>query len=64
VAFYLNGSRVIMTAGSCWYLRLSDPHQVANRGKTERVHLVIDLKVNGWLVKLFRACATTVTPST
>jgi hypothetical protein len=55
VEFYLNGSRVIMTAGSCWYLRLSDPHRVANRGKTDRVHLVIDLKVNGWLVKLFRS---------
>jgi hypothetical protein len=64
VEFYLNGSRVIMTAGSCWYLRLSDPHRVANRGKTDRVHLVIDLKVNGWLVKLFRACATAVAPAT
>jgi hypothetical protein len=55
VEFYLNGSRVVMTAGSCWYLRLSDPHRVANRGKTDRVHLVIDLKVNGWLTKLFRS---------
>src|SRR3954452_20326754 len=32
VAFELNRHRVIMEAGSCWYLRLSDPHSVANRG--------------------------------
>jgi hypothetical protein len=55
VEFYLNGSRVLMTAGSCWYLRLSDPHRVANRGQTDRVHLVIDLEVNEWLVNLFRS---------
>lgn len=55
VEFYLNGSRVVLTAGSCWYLRLSDPHRVANRGKADRVHLVIDLKVNGWLTKLLRS---------
>jgi hypothetical protein len=57
VEFYLNGSRVVMAAGSCWYLRLSDPHRVANRGTTDRVHLVIDLKVNGWLAALFRSAA-------
>jgi len=55
VDFYLNGSRVVLTAGSCWYLRLSDPHRVSNRGKTDRVHLVIDMKVNGWLTKMFRS---------
>ena len=55
VEFYLNGSRVDLTAGSCWYLRLSDPHHVVNRGATDRVHLVIDLKVNGWLTKLVRS---------
>src|SRR5262245_36680138 len=55
VEFYLNGVRAVLTAGSCWYLRLSDPHRVANRGNTDRVHLVIDLDVNGWLTKLFRS---------
>jgi hypothetical protein len=58
VEFYLNGSRVVLAAGSCWYLRLSDPHRVANRGTTDRVHLVIDLKVNGWLTELFRSEAS------
>ena len=44
-----------MPAGSAWYLRLSDPHSVANRGAGPRVHLVIDAAVNGWLAGLFAA---------
>ena len=49
VDFLLNGTRVIMEPGSVWYLRLSDPHSVANRGLVDRVHLVIDAVVNDWL---------------
>jgi hypothetical protein len=49
VEFYLNRSRVIMEAGNAWYLRLSDPHSVANNGATDRVHLVIDALVNDWI---------------
>ncbi|WP_245477326.1 aspartyl/asparaginyl beta-hydroxylase domain-containing protein [Bradyrhizobium guangzhouense] len=55
VEFDLNRRRVIMEAGSCWYLRLSDPHRVANRGETDRVHLVIDAAVNDWVASLFAA---------
>lgn len=53
VDFRLNGTRCPMAAGTCWYLRLSDPHSVANRGPTDRVHLVIDATVNGWVRDLF-----------
>jgi hypothetical protein len=49
VDFRLNGTRVVLREGECWYLRLSDPHSVENRGNTDRIHLVIDAKVNGWL---------------
>jgi hypothetical protein len=49
VEFRLNGSRVVMEPGSCWYLRLSDPHSVTNRGTTDRVHLVIDAVVDDWM---------------
>ncbi len=49
VEFYLNRSRIVMEAGSAWYLRLSDPHTVYNRGTADRVHLVIDAVVNEWL---------------
>ncbi|TMJ06005.1 MAG: aspartyl/asparaginyl beta-hydroxylase domain-containing protein [Alphaproteobacteria bacterium] len=53
VAFLLNRSRVPLEAGSCWYLRLSDPHSVANRGTEDRVHLVIDADVNAWVGEVF-----------
>lgn len=45
VEFYLNGSRVQMMEGECWYLRLSDPHSVYNGSDIRRVHLVIDAPV-------------------
>jgi Aspartyl/Asparaginyl beta-hydroxylase len=57
VAFELNRRRVILEAGSCWYLRLSDPHSVANRGEADRVHLVIDASVNEWVEATFAAAA-------
>jgi|SRR6185369_3481494 len=57
VDFRLNGTRCVMEAGSTWYLRLSDPHSVANRGAEDRVHLVIDAAVNDWLRGLFERTA-------
>jgi hypothetical protein len=55
VEFRLNNRRILMNAGECWYLRLSDPHTVANRGTEDRVHLVIDASVNDWLENLIVA---------
>ena len=57
VVFELNRRRAILEAGSCWYLRLSDPHRVANRGDTDRVHMVIDATVNEWVEAVFAAAA-------
>ena len=54
VEFYLNDQQVVMAAGECWYLRLSDPHRVSNHGDCDRVHIVIDARVNSWLEELFR----------
>jgi hypothetical protein len=54
VEFYLNRSRVVLDAGSSWYLRLSDPHSVDNRGTTDRVHMVIDAQVNDWITHILR----------
>ncbi|MBI1201615.1 MAG: aspartyl beta-hydroxylase [Rhodopseudomonas sp.] len=53
VDFRLNGRQCVMPAGSAWYLRLSDPHSVANRGENDRIHLVIDASVNSWVEALF-----------
>ena len=57
VDFSLNGVRCVMPAGSTWYLRLCDPHSVANRGTGARVHLVIDAAVNAWLAGLVARAA-------
>ena len=50
VKFILNGTRIVMNEGECWYLRLCDPHSVENNGRSDRVHLVIDAVVNSWLL--------------
>jgi hypothetical protein len=57
VAFYLNRRRVVLEAGSCWYLRLADPHSVVNAGETDRVHMVIDATVNGWIEEVMQHTA-------
>jgi hypothetical protein len=58
VDFRLGGRRVEMAPGSVWYLRLSDPHSVANRGATDRVHLVLDATLNDWLDRMLaEGCA-------
>ena len=62
VEFVLNGERVILDAGSAWYLRLSDPHRVANRGAEVRVHLVIDALVDSWVDGLFASALAEARP--
>ncbi|NCD70234.1 aspartyl/asparaginyl beta-hydroxylase domain-containing protein [Mucilaginibacter agri] len=52
VAFYVNSERVIMNEGECWYINANLPHRVTNNGTTDRIHLVIDCKVNSWLKDL------------
>ena len=52
VEFMVNRVPVAMAPGEAWYLRLSDMHSVANRGATDRVHLVIDAVVDDWLLAL------------
>ena len=52
VDFYLNGERVVMNPGECWYINANLPHKVENRSDTDRVHLVIDCEVDDWLRSL------------
>jgi hypothetical protein len=54
VEFCLNDKAVTMEPGSVWYLRFADPHRIANRGSSGRVHLVIDAVVNDWLREMLR----------
>jgi hypothetical protein len=55
VEFVLDGHRLEMKEGECWYLDLSLPHSVRNHGATDRVHLVIDCEVNEWLREIVAA---------
>jgi hypothetical protein len=45
----LQGRPYHWEAGECWYADFSCTHSFANRGDTERVHMVLDCKVNDWL---------------
>lgn len=49
VTFLLDGERIEMAAGECWYLDLNHTHEVRNDGDRPRIHLVVDARVNPWL---------------
>ena len=53
VEFYIEGELVPMQEGECWYINANLMHRVANNGATDRIHLVIDCKVNDWLKEQF-----------
>lgn len=54
VEFLVDGLRVPMKAGECWFIDLSRPHRVDNPGSGARVHLVLDCQPNAWLLELLR----------
>ena len=49
VDFLLDGRRIPMQAGECWFLDLSRPHRVENHGGVARVHLVVDCARSRWI---------------
>ena len=49
VDFLLDGQRMPMAAGECWFLDLSRPHRVDNRDTRTRIHLVLDCRPGPWL---------------
>ena len=62
VVFLLNGARILMEAGSAWYLRLREPHSVTNEGSTDRVHLLVDLVMNDALAAMLSRAAEAISP--
>lgn len=48
VDFVVDEERLPMLPGECWFADFSRPHSVHNRGKTDRIHLVIDCVRNAW----------------
>ncbi|MGH2666279.1 aspartyl/asparaginyl beta-hydroxylase domain-containing protein [Flavobacterium sp.] len=53
VEFILDGNRLVMNEGECWYIDANFTHSVANRGTADRIHLVIDGIRNEWTDALF-----------
>ncbi|SDZ63620.1 aspartyl/asparaginyl beta-hydroxylase domain-containing protein [Pseudomonas sp. NFIX28] len=63
VDFLLDGQRMPMQAGECWFLDLSRPHRVDNYDRQARVHLVLDCRPDPWLAqKIAEGVATTPAP--
>ncbi|WP_065257447.1 aspartyl/asparaginyl beta-hydroxylase domain-containing protein [Pseudomonas bananamidigenes] len=52
VDFWLDGLRMPMAAGECWFLDLARPHRVDNRDSTARIHLVLDCRPGAWLERM------------
>lgn len=53
VEFYIDHELLKMNEGECWYINANLEHEVANKGETDRIHLVIDCKVNDWIKEVF-----------
>jgi len=53
VEFYVGDDRVLMNERECWYINANLTHRVANYGTSDRIHLVVDCKVNDWLEQIF-----------
>lgn len=53
VDFTIDGERVFMEEGQCWYINANLPHRVSNPSPVERIHLVIDCLVNDTLRAFF-----------
>ncbi|MBF7091656.1 aspartyl/asparaginyl beta-hydroxylase domain-containing protein [Flavobacterium sp. ALJ2] len=53
VEFILDGTRLIMNEGECWYIDANFTHSVVNKGVQDRIHLVIDGVRNEWTDAMF-----------
>jgi hypothetical protein len=53
VAFYIDGERMKWNAGELWYGDFSKVHSVKNDSQIVRVHMVIDVQINEFVLGLF-----------
>ena len=51
--FYLAGERLYLKEGECWYMNFNLMHAINNFSPVDRIHLVVDAKVNDWVRTLF-----------
>ena len=55
VRFVIDGERVSWNAGELWYGDFSKVHSVKNESSVVRVHMVIDVQINDFVLSLFPA---------
>ena len=55
VNFLVAGKKVVMNPAELWALDTSYMHSVSNFGKENRIHLVMDVIVNDWVLDLLPA---------
>jgi hypothetical protein len=53
VHWRLRGRTIPMKPGEAWYLNVCEPHSVENASDVHRVHLVLDMAVNDWILSMF-----------
>ena len=53
VEFIIDGEKLSMLPGECWYTNVNFLHSVVNKGNQDRVHLVVDCERNDWSDKIF-----------
>lgn len=53
VEFFIDEERIVMKEGDCWYINANRMHKVSNNSTFDRIHLIIDCKVNAWLENIF-----------
>jgi hypothetical protein len=58
VDFFVGGDRLLMREGEAWCIDFSRPHWVTNASDQDRVHLLIDCRINRWLADLVPSITT------
>jgi quercetin dioxygenase-like cupin family protein len=53
VAWNLRDKTIPLKAGEAWYLSVCEPHSVRNDSDIDRIHVVLDMRVNDWMRELF-----------
>lgn len=53
VEFVVDGQALPLREGEAWYINFNLPHRIFNGSTTDRVHLVIDCRLNAWLDAMF-----------
>jgi hypothetical protein len=53
VDIFLDKEKISLREGECWYMNFNLPHALQNNSPVDRIHLVIDAKVNDWVTSLF-----------